>query len=165
MNSLIQWMELVWILVCTNQVLRRCILANGGNLAWDGIRNFSFSMYGHDIQLGKKTCSSFFEIHTTELRTKITWYEWLLQFRNIPFYIWVRCLKKLQCLLRLRKSPHHFLCHKSVCFFSYFFLLSFFVFSPGHCFFRITTAFTLVSEHPGLEMKIQYYCTLYSTEQ
>ena len=62
-------------------------------------------------------------------------YEWLLQFRNVPFYIWVRCLKKLQRLLRLRKSPHHFLCHKSVCFFSYFFLLSFFVFSPGHCFF------------------------------
>ena len=73
MNSLIQWMGLVWILVCTNKVLRRCILANGGNLAWDGIRNFSFSMYGHNIQLGKKTCSSFFDIHTTELRTKITW--------------------------------------------------------------------------------------------
>ena len=31
-------------------------------------------------------------------------YEWLLQFRNVPFYIWVLCLKKLQCLLRL-KNP------------------------------------------------------------
>ena len=29
----------------------------------------------------------------------------------------------------------------------------------------ITTAFTLVSGHPGLEIKMLYYCTLYSTVQ
>ena len=28
---------------------------------------------------------------------------------------------------------------------------------------HITTAFMLTSEHPGLEIKIVYYCTLYST--
>ena len=29
----------------------------------------------------------------------------------------------------------------------------------------ITAAFTLASGHPGLEIKILYYCTLYSTVQ
>ena len=28
----------------------------------------------------------------------------------------------------------------------------------------ITAAFTLASGHPGLEIKILYYCTLYSTD-
>ena len=62
----------------------------------------------------------------------------------------------------------HLLRHEPL-FFSYF-LLSLFVLYLGLQFLAtlsstssITAAVMLASLHPGLKIKIQYYCTLYST--
>ena len=90
---------------------------------------------------------------------------------------------------QIKKFPDSFLCPGSLLFFSYiFFLLSlllvllalqFLLFTSLHylsyfhfhhyylelfsCTNNITTAFMLASWHLGLEIKIEYYCTLYNT--
>ena len=90
---------------------------------------------------------------------------------------------------QIKKSHDYFLCPGSPLFFSYiFFILSlllvllalqFLLFTSLHrlsyfrfhhyylelfsCTSNIITAFMLVSGYPGLEIKIEYYCTLYNT--
>ena len=71
--------------------------------------------------------------------------------------------KNLQCFLKERKSPCHFLLREFLQFFSYFLLLhslNYFLFC-FHCYHLmllssisyITATFTLASGHPGLEMQ------------
>ena len=74
-----------------------------------------------------------------------------------------RASKNLQCFLKERKSPCHFLLRESLQFFSYFLLLhslNYFLFC-FHCYHwmllsstsYIMATFTLASGHPGLEMR------------
>ena len=80
-----------------------------------------------------------------------------------------RASKNLQCFLKERKSPCHFLLRESLQFFSYFLLLhslNYFLFC-FHCYHSmllsstsyIMATFTLASGHPGLEMESQHYRT------
>ena len=82
---------------------------------------------------------------------------------HVPFYIQVPASKNLQCFLKERKSPCHFLLRDSLQFFSYFLLLhslNYFLFC-FHCYHSmllsstsyIMATFTLASGHPGLEMR------------
>ena len=90
---------------------------------------------------------------------------------------------------QIKKFPGYFLCSGSLLFFTYIFfllplllvllVLQFLLFTSLHClsYFcfhhyylvlfsctsNITTAFMLSSRHPGLEINVEYYCTLYNT--
>ena len=85
--------------------------------------------------------------------------------------------QKLTVPLRIKKTPLPFTCTMDLWFFSYFFFfLSLLIHPLGlqshrHCSVLLSsmsdviTALTLASRHPGLEIKILYYCLIYSVVQ
>ena len=88
------------------------------------------------------------------------------------FYLQVPCLKTnsaaskkenpltIDCIVNLFGSS---VTYPSCCLFILCLGLQFLVLLSSTIY--ITTAFMLASRHPGLEIKILYYCTLYSTVQ